>query len=132
MVWLQPLKQRKADCNFIDKSEAIIITGSTGIGKSYVASAIGNQACMQGYKVLYANTTKLFARLIMSKADGSYIREISRIEKQDLLILDDFGIQPFDNQSHSSLMEIIKAFAFEKIGKLLPSYTKKMTKSSPD
>ena len=99
---------RFADCHFIDKSETIIITGSTGIGKSYVASAIGNQACMLGYKVLYANTTKLFARLKMSKADGSYIKEIARIEKQDLLILDDFGIQPFDNQSRSSLMEIIE------------------------
>jgi DNA replication protein DnaC len=97
---------RFADCNFIDKSETIIITGSTG--KSYVASAIGNQACMLGYKVLYANTTKLFAKLKMWKADGSYIKEIARIEKQDLLILDDFGIQPFDNQSRSSLMEIIE------------------------
>ena len=63
---------------------------------------------MLGYKVLYANTTKLFAKLKMSKADGSYIKEIARIEKQDLLILDDFGIQPFDNQSRSSLMEIIE------------------------
>jgi DNA replication protein DnaC len=99
---------RFADCLFIDKSEAIIITGSTGIGKSYIASAIGNQACMLGHKVLYANTTKLFAKLKMSKADGSYIKEIARIEKQDLLILDDFGIQHFDNQSRSSLMEIIE------------------------
>jgi DNA replication protein DnaC len=99
---------RFADCNFIDKSETIIITGSTGIGKSFIGSAIGNQACMLGYKVLYANTTKLFSKLKMSKADGSYIKEIARIEKQDLLILDDFGIQPFDNQSRSSLMEIIE------------------------
>jgi DNA replication protein DnaC len=99
---------RFADCHFIDKSETIIITGSTGIGKSFIASAIGNQACVMGYKVLYANTTKLFAKLKMSKADGSYIREVARIEKQDLLILDDFGIQPFDNQSRSSLMEIIE------------------------
>ena len=99
---------RFADCNFIDKSETIIITGSTGIGKSFIASALGNQACTLGYKVLYANTTKLFARLKMSKADGSYIRDITRIEKQDLLILDDFGIMPLDNQSRSFLMEIIE------------------------
>ncbi len=99
---------RFADCNFIDKSEIIIITGCTGIGKSFLGSAIGNQACILGYKVLYANTTKLFAKLKMSKADGSYIKELARIERQDLLILDDFGIQPFDNQSRSSLMEIIE------------------------
>jgi len=99
---------RFANCSFIAKAETIIVTGSTGIGKSFIASAIGNQACMLGHKVLYANTTKLFAKLKMSKADGSYIKEVARIEKQDLLILDDFGIQPFDNQSRSSLMEIIE------------------------
>src|SRR5664279_3015221 len=99
---------RLAECTFIQRKENLLITGSTGIGKSYVASAIGNQACILGYKVLYANTTKLFAKLKISKADGSYIKEIARIEKQDLLILDDFGIQPFDNQSRSSLMEIIE------------------------
>lgn len=99
---------RFAQCKFINKGENILITGSTGIGKSYLASALGNQACTLGYKVYYSNATKLFARLKMTKADGSYIREISRIEKQDLLILDDFGIQPLDSQSRSSLMEIIE------------------------
>src|SRR4030042_357013 len=99
---------RFAECKFINKGENILITGSTGIGKSYLASALGNQACTLGYKVYYSNTTKLFAKLKMTKADGSYIREISRIEKQDLLILDDFGIQPLDSQSRSSLMEIIE------------------------
>jgi len=99
---------RFSDCDFIKKAETIIITGSTGIGKSFIASALGNNACTLGYKVLYANATKLFAKLKMSKADGSYIREIARIEKQDLLILDDFGIQPLDNQSRSYLMEIIE------------------------
>jgi DNA replication protein DnaC len=99
---------RFAQCNFIDKSETIIITGSTGIGKSYLASAIGNQACMLGYKVLFADTTILLAKLKMSKADGSYNKEIARIGKHDLLILDDFGKQPFDNQSRSFLMKLIE------------------------
>jgi len=99
---------RFAECHFIKKAENILITGSTGIGKSYIASAIGNQACTTGYKVYYANTAKLFSKLKMAKADGSYIKEIARIEKQDLLILDDFGIQPFDNHNRSALMEIIE------------------------
>jgi len=54
------------------------------------------------------NITKLFAKLKMMKADGSYLREISRIEKQDLLILDDFGLQPLDNQNRAALMELIE------------------------
>ena len=99
---------RLADCNFIRKHENVLITGSTGTGKSYIASAIGNQACMLGYKVLYANTAKLFSRFKMAKSDGSYIKEISKIEKQELLILDDFGLQPMDNQMRSVLMEIIE------------------------
>ena len=99
---------RLADCTFLDRYENLLITGSTGIGKSYLASAIGYQACMLGYRVLYASTPKLFSRLKMAKADGSYIKEVAKIEKQQLLILDDFGIQPFDAQSRAALMEIIE------------------------
>jgi len=99
---------RLADCTFIDRNENLLITGSTGIGKSYIASAIGYQACMQAYRVYYASTPKLFAKLKMAKADGSYVKEIGKIERQQLLILDDFGIQPFDAQSRAALMEIIE------------------------
>ena len=100
--------KRLAECSFIEKNENIFITGSTGIGKSYLASALGHQACGFGYKVLYHNTAKLFGKLKMAKADGSYIKEIARIEKHHLLILDDFGLQPLDPQSRASLMEIIE------------------------
>ena len=99
---------RMAECTFIQRKENLLITGSTGIGKSYIASAIGNQACTLGFKVLYASSSKLFTRLKMAKADGSYIREIAKIERQDLLILDDFGLQPLDASSRSVLMEIIE------------------------
>ncbi len=99
---------RFGDCNFIDKHENILITGSTGIGKSYVASAIGHQACSLGHKVIYHNTAKLMGKLKMIKGESSYAREIAKIERQNLLILDDFGLQPFDAQSRAILMEIIE------------------------
>lgn len=99
---------RFTECTFIKKHENILITGSTGIGKSYIASAIGHHACGMGFKVLYCNVPKLFAKLKMAKADGSYIKEIAKIERQDVLIFDDFGIQPFDAQSRAALMEIIE------------------------
>ena len=99
---------RFAECTYIRKQENILITGSTGIGKSHIATALGHQACVLGFKVYYANMAKLFSKLKMGKADGSYIREISRIERQDLLILDDFGLLPIDNQNRSALMEIIE------------------------
>jgi len=102
------LVHRLADCSFISRKESILITGSTGTGKSFLASAIGHQACQLGFKVLYTNATRLFAQLKMAKADGSSIKELMKIEKQDLLILDDFGIQPFDQQSRASLLDIIE------------------------
>jgi DNA replication protein DnaC len=99
---------RLSDCSFVKRKEDILITGPTGVGKSFVVSALGHQACYNGYKVMYSNTRKLFARLKMSKADGSYCKEIKRIEKSDLLILDDFGMQPLDNNERITLMEIIE------------------------
>jgi len=102
------LVHRLAECNFIKNAENLIITGSTGTGKSYLASALGNQACLNGYKILYTSATRLLTQLKMAKADGSALKELLRIEKLDLLILDDFGIQPFDQQSRMMLMEIIE------------------------
>lgn len=99
---------RFADGTFIAKKENILITGSTGTGKSFLCSALGHQACLLGYKVLYTNATRLFAQLKMAKADGSAIKEMNKMEKQDLLIIDDFGIQPFDAASRLSLLEIIE------------------------
>ena len=99
---------RLADCSFIKNKENILISGPTGVGKSFLASALGHQACVRGYKTLYFNTQKLFPKLHMFKADGTYLKQISKIEKHDLLILDDFGLQLLDNNNRMMLMEIIE------------------------
>jgi len=69
---------RLAECDFINKNENVLISGSTGAGKSYIATALGYQACIEGYRVLYFNTTKLFSKLKMAKADGSYLKELAK------------------------------------------------------
>ena len=105
---------RLSDATFVKKSETIIITGATGVGKSYIATAIGHQVCLLGYRVGYFNAQKLFTMLRMSKADESYFKEIKQIEKQDLLIIDDFGMQPLDQNTRMMLMEIIEDRHHEK------------------
>lgn len=99
---------RLAECGFIEQNESIIITGSTGVGKSYLATALGYQACIEGYRVMYLNTNKLFSKLKMAKADGSYLKELAKIERHHLIVLDDFGLQLLDSQNRIALLEIIE------------------------
>ncbi len=99
---------RFSSCDWVTKSQNIIIVGSTGVGKSFIASALGHQGCQHGYKVLYRNCSKLFDELKIAKADGSYIKEISKIEKMDLLILDDFGLKSLDSNQRLMLLEIFE------------------------
>jgi DNA replication protein DnaC len=98
---------RLVTLDFMKRSENIIITGASGVGKSFLSQAIGNRACLDGLKVLYSNTARLFIRLKISKADGTYIKELQKLQKTDLLILDDFGLQAFDTISREILMDII-------------------------
>jgi DNA replication protein DnaC len=102
------LFMRLCDCSFIERSENIIITGPAGVGKSWLATALGHQACMMGKKVRYFGVSKLFTTLKMSKADQSYLKETSRLEKQDLLILDDFGLHPIEAAIRLTLLDIIE------------------------
>jgi DNA replication protein DnaC len=99
---------RLAECAFIETQDNILITGPTGIGKSYIASAIGHQACAKGHRVTYWSTPKLFAKLKLAKADNSYFKEMAKIVRAELLILDDFGLYPLDSQTRLMLMEIVE------------------------
>ena len=99
---------RLSSSRWIEKKRDIIITGPTGVGKSFLASALGFQGCMYGFRVLYFNCSKLFSQLRLSKADGTYNKELDRIQKQEVLVLDDFALHPFDTQSRLSLLEIME------------------------
>lgn len=99
---------RHQDCNWIRRKQNIIITGPTGVGKSFIACALGHQACMYGYRVLYFNAAKLFAMLKLKKADGSYTKEVKKIQRQNVLILDDFGLEILDKHGRLALLEIME------------------------
>lgn len=98
---------RLTTMDFLQKAENIIISGPSGVGKSYLAQALGNQACMQGNRVLYTNTARYFTKLKLAKVDGTYLKELQKLQKTDILILDDFGLQAFDNHAREALMDII-------------------------
>jgi DNA replication protein DnaC len=97
-----------ADCSFVDRGENIIITGATGCGKSYLASALGYQACTKGKRVAYFSLPKLLSKLKSDKLDGSFRKEMDRIENKNLLILDDWGLTPLDTAARLALLQIIE------------------------
>ena len=97
-----------ADCTFIQRAENILITGSTGCGKSYLACAFGRQACTLGYKTLYLGMNRFTEKLALSKLDGSYIKLLNQIEKIPLIILDDFGLVPLENHARTALLQLLE------------------------
>ena len=99
---------RFSDCSFIKNKKNIIITGATGVGKSFVASALGNQACAYGYRTFYFNLGKLFSSLKLAKADGTYISRMEKIERADIIILDDFGLCKLDTASRLIFLELLE------------------------
>ena len=100
--------ERLALLDFVRNHENLIITGATGTGKSYLAQALGHQACIMLIKTLYFNTTRLMSHLKLSRLEGTYSKNIANLEKADLLILDDFGLNAFDNQDRQALMDIVE------------------------
>ena len=88
--------------NWISKNN-IIITGATGTGKTYLASAIGNQACRSKISTLYFKTSELIDKIISSKLDGSYAKLFAKLLKPELLIIDDFGLQKLDKIDNAIL-----------------------------
>lgn len=94
--------------SYLEKGESVLVTGATGCGKSFLASALGHQACSQGHKVLYFNTQKLLMKTKMSRIDGSFLKLFDKLAKARLLILDDFGLTHLDQKQQMDLMEIIE------------------------
>jgi DNA replication protein DnaC len=97
-----------SDCSFINRAENILITGATGCGKSYLACALGRQACILGYKVLYMGMTRMLEKIGQARLDGTYVKMLNQIEKIPLLILDDFGLQPIDNNVKLALLQMLE------------------------
>lgn len=99
---------RFSDCSWVKEHKDILITGATGVGKSFIGSALGHQACDHGFKVMYRLTSRLFADLKEGKREGNYHKMLLKIVKADVLILEDFGLSTFSNDNRLALLDILE------------------------
>lgn len=99
---------RLSDCQWIKDHNNLIITGPTGVGKSYLACAFAQKACRDGFSALYLRMTKLFEDMSLSKGDGRYLKLLTSFAKADLLVLDDFGLMPLNQEQRHDFLEILE------------------------
>lgn len=93
---------------YLQQGENILISGATGCGKSFLACALGHQACLQGHKTTYLNINRFIEKVTLSRLDGSYIKLLNQLERQALIILDDFGLQPLTQDIKLTLLQLLE------------------------
>ncbi len=98
---------RLAQGEWIDRAQNLLITGPCGSGKTYLACALGHNACLQGYSVRYFRLSRLLLELTQAKADGSYQKVLKHIAKTQLLLIDDWGLEALSAAQRNDLMEIM-------------------------
>jgi DNA replication protein DnaC len=96
------------NCSWINNRQNVLVSGPTGVGKTYIACALGNAVCRAGYKVLYVRAPKLFTSLYQTRVDGSYLKYLAKLGKLDLLIIDDLGLTPMSESERRDFMEIVE------------------------
>jgi DNA replication protein DnaC len=98
---------RLADCRWVRQGRNLLLSGACGTGKTYLACAFGNAACRSGFSVRFVRVPRLLTDLYLGRGDGSYQKILAALKKQDLLILDDFGLAPLEAMQCRDLLEVI-------------------------
>ena len=97
-----------SSCDWIKKHQNILITGPTGVGKTFLACALAHKACQEGYRSFYLRAPKFYYQLALAKADGSYGKIMAKLSKTHLLVLDDMGLAPMTDSERRDLLEVIE------------------------
>jgi len=97
-----------ATCRWVQEHQAVLVTGPTGTGKSFIACALAQQACRKGYRAYYRRASRLFDDLKLARADGTYGRLLGKLARVDVLVLDDWGLAPVHDQERRDLLEILE------------------------
>lgn len=96
-----------ATCSWVQQAQTIVITGATGVGKTYLACALSNLACRKGLSAMYRRASRFFDELALARADGSYPRLLARIAKVSVLVLDDWGMTPVREAERRDMLEVL-------------------------
>lgn len=96
-----------ASCTWLKDHHNLIITGPTGVGKTYLACAFAHQACRLGHSAIYSQTSRLLQELLIAKADGRYLKLLAQLARTELLILDDWGLETPNAEQRRILLELL-------------------------
>jgi DNA replication protein DnaC len=97
-----------ASCRWVNAHQNVIFTGETGVGKSYLACALGQKACREGHSVAYRRTSRLLDELAQARADGTLFLLLRRLAKTEVLVLDDFGLEVLSPAQRKDLLEVLE------------------------
>jgi DNA replication protein DnaC len=102
------IMQELAACRWVTAHQNVIFTGLTGVGKSYLACALGQKACREGYSVVYRRASRLLDELAQARADGTHFHLLRRLAKTDVLVVDDFGLEVLNAVQRKDLLEVLE------------------------